>query len=76
MKVKTSITLSRDLLEEIDTIVDDARSRSNFIEEALRNDLARRRRLRREQADLKILNRSADKLNKEAHDVLLYQDEL
>jgi metal-responsive CopG/Arc/MetJ family transcriptional regulator len=76
MKIKTSITLSKDLLEEIDTIVEDSTSRSNFIEEALRNHLERRRRLRREKTDLKIINRSADRLNKEAQDVLSYQVDL
>jgi len=76
MKIKTSITLSKDLLEEIDTIVEDSTSRSNFIEEALRNHLEHRRRLRREKTDLKIINRSADRLNKEAQDVLSYQVDL
>jgi len=76
MKIKTSITLSKDLLEEIDTIVEDSTSRSNFIELALRNHLEHRRRLKREKTDLKIINRSADKLNKEAQDVLTYQVDL
>ncbi|MBI1735773.1 MAG: ribbon-helix-helix protein, CopG family [Candidatus Rokubacteria bacterium] len=73
MKVKTSITLSRDLLEEIDARAGAGASRSEFIEEALRTFLAQARREERSARDIEILNRRADALNREALDVLAYQ---
>ena len=76
MKVKTSITLSEGLLQTLDEIVGDARSRSDFIEEALREFLKNRIRKVREAKDLKILNEKAEALNEEAEEVLAYQVEL
>lgn len=76
MKAKTSITLSEDLLKEVDQIIKGATSRSNFIEQAIKNFLNQKQRERREKADLDILNQHSDKLNAEAGDVLSYQVEL
>ena len=76
MKAKTSITLSEDLLKEVDQIIKGATSRSNFIEQAIRNFLNQKQRERREKTDFAILNQHADKLNAEAGDVLSYQVEL
>lgn len=73
MKVKTSITLSRDLLETIDRQAGSSRSRSEFIEDALRIYTAQIIRNEENARDLAILNRRADSLNKEACDVLAYQ---
>jgi Arc/MetJ-type ribon-helix-helix transcriptional regulator len=73
MKVKTSITLSRDLLEAIDARAGKGRSRSEFIEAALRLFLAHAAREERDARDLDILNRCAERLNREAADVLAYQ---
>jgi metal-responsive CopG/Arc/MetJ family transcriptional regulator len=73
MKVKTSITLSRDLLEAIDSRAEGGRSRSDFIERALRTFLADTQRRQRDARDADILNRRAKKLNREAADVLAYQ---
>ena len=71
MKVKTSITLSPDLLEAIDARAGRGRSRSEFIEAALRAFLDQTRRHERNARDL--LNRRAEQLNREAADVLSYQ---
>ncbi len=72
MKVKTSITLSEDLLDEVDRAAG-SESRSTFIEGVLRGFL-RRRALSQEQArDREILDCVADALNEEALDVLEYQ---
>ncbi len=72
MKVKISITLSEDLLDEVDRAAG-AESRSAFIEAVLRGFL-RRRALGQEQArDREILDCVADALNEEALDVLEYQ---
>lgn len=71
MKVKTSITLSRDLLDAIDARA--RRGRSEFIETAVRAFLDRTRRDERDVKDVEILHRRARQLNREAADVLGYQ---
>jgi metal-responsive CopG/Arc/MetJ family transcriptional regulator len=73
MKVKTSITLSSDLLKTIDKLSGRNRSRSDFIEAALKAYIAQLVRNEQNSRDLEIINRRADELNKEALDVLLYQ---
>jgi len=73
MKVKTSITLSGDLLEAIDLRTGRGRNRSEFIEMALRAFLAEAGRQERDARDIDILNRRAKRLNREAADVLAYQ---
>ncbi len=73
MKVKTSITLSSDALEALDRLAGETASRSALVERAVREFLDRQRRRLRDERDLKILNRHADRLNREAEDVLRYQ---
>ncbi len=73
MKVKTSITLSEELLSAIDQ-EKDTKNRSVFIEEATWLYLRRRRRLEREKRELGRINQNADALNDEASDVLGFQD--
>ena len=73
MKVKTSITLSDDLLDEIDRRSDEFHSRSEFLETAARGFLQQLARTELEERDLSIINRRADALNAEAEDVLSYQ---
>jgi metal-responsive CopG/Arc/MetJ family transcriptional regulator len=73
MKVKTSITISRNVLNEIDLIISKSGNRSLFIEEAVKNYLMHKKRAVRNKNDLEIINRSADELNKEAGDILSYQ---
>lgn len=73
MKIKTSITISEDLLHEIDRRREDFRSRSEFIETAARDFLRELARREMEQGDLDIIDRRADALNAEAEDVLAYQ---
>jgi metal-responsive CopG/Arc/MetJ family transcriptional regulator len=71
VKVKTSITLPEDLLQAIDQTDS---NRSSFIEKAARQYLAALAKSRREAQDAEILNARADSLNREALDVLEYQD--
>lgn len=71
--MKTSITISSDLLEAIDRQSGSHRSRSDFIEETLRNCMDQIARSEQNARDLEIINRRADNLNREAHDVLDYQ---
>lgn len=56
MKIKTSITLSKEVLKAIDLYVDDYRSRSEFLETAARKFIAQLERKKAEQRDLEIIN--------------------
>ena len=71
VRVKTSVTLPDDLLQEIDKA---GSNRSGFLERAARKYLAELNRNQRDQRDAEILNAHADRLNREALDVLEYQD--
>ena len=73
MKVKTSITLSKDLLKMIDEYTGEYKNRSEFIETAAWALIAKRAQDERDARDLEILNRRAERLNAEALDVLDYQ---
>ena len=76
MKIKTSITLSEEVLREIDQISGESRNRSAFIEIAIRDFLKKRAKKIRDDRDLEILNKNSKRLNREAEDVLSYQVEL
>jgi metal-responsive CopG/Arc/MetJ family transcriptional regulator len=73
MKVKTSITLSREVLGLIDERHAEFRSRSEFLERAAKAFLVQLARTEAERRDLEIINQHADELNAEAEDVLAYQ---
>jgi len=76
MKVKTSITLSQEMIALIDEHMEGDSNRSAFIEAAVRAYLELVKRKRRDQADLHTINRLSEKPNKEAKDVLAYQVEI
>ena len=74
MKVKTSITLSEDLLIVVDKRArQHHKNRSDFIEAAVWAFVRQLARGEQNARDLEILNRRADFLNEEAADVLSYQ---
>ncbi len=73
MKVKTSITLAEDLLKVIDEQSGPHKSRSDFIEKAVRAYVVKVKRDQQNARDLDIINRQAERLNEEAKDVLSYQ---
>lgn len=73
MKVKTSITLSKALLKEIDSMIGKDSTRSAFIEYAVKEHISLRKMSLRDRKDLYRINQSADELNREAEDVLSYQ---
>lgn len=73
MKTKTSVTLSEDLLRQIDRLAGPKESRSSLIERVLRRYLRDRRRAALHARDLSRINASASSLNDEAEDVLQYQ---
>jgi metal-responsive CopG/Arc/MetJ family transcriptional regulator len=76
MKIKTSITLSEEVLREIDQISGESRNRSAFIENAIQDYLKKRAKKISADRDLEILNRNSKRLNREAEDVLSFQVEL
>jgi len=76
VKVKTSVTLSEELIREIDALSSQYGTRSAMIERAVRDFLTTTAQRQREARDLEILNRRAEALNTEAADVLSYQVEL
>ncbi len=76
MKVKTSITLSRDLVQKMDELSGFYGNRSALIEKAVRDLIAAEEKRRRDARDLEILNQNAESLNSEAADVLSYQVEI
>jgi metal-responsive CopG/Arc/MetJ family transcriptional regulator len=74
MKIKTSITLSEELLREIDARLEaQQRSRSDFIEEALRAFLAHADRVALQAREAELLRKHARALNDEMADILEYQ---
>ncbi len=73
MKVKTSITLSEELLEQIDLLPAQYQNRSVFLETAAWAYIEQLRREEQAARDLEILNRRADYLNAEVADALQYQ---
>lgn len=70
MKVKTSVTLSEELLSAISAETEQS-NRSAFIEEATWRYL--RQREARDRSELERINEHADELNAEALDVLEFQ---
>jgi metal-responsive CopG/Arc/MetJ family transcriptional regulator len=73
MKEKTSVTLSRDVLKQIDRLAGRKHSRSAFIERVLREFLRQRTLAARNARDLELINASADQLNRDAGEALEYQ---
>jgi metal-responsive CopG/Arc/MetJ family transcriptional regulator len=70
VRVKTSITLPEDLLARLDRV---DKNRSALLERAALAWLAHLERQMRDQKDIEIIEHNADRLNREAMDVLGYQ---
>ena len=73
MKRKTSITLSDDVLVELERTAGSAESRSAYIERVLRSHFRRKARAALEARDIDRINAAADRLNAEMADVLEFQ---
>ncbi len=73
MRVKTSVSLTTELLDEIGRVAGRDVNRSEFLEKAAWDRLAMLKRRRREARDSRTLQRHAKSLNAEAIDVLEYQ---
>ena len=74
MKRKTSITLAPELAVAIDRLAVGS-SRSAVVERAVREYVARQARLESDRHDRKILDQKASRLNREAREVLAFQDD-
>jgi metal-responsive CopG/Arc/MetJ family transcriptional regulator len=70
VRVKTSITLPSELLSQLDRV---DKNRSALLERAARAYLTRLESQQRDRRDIEIINRNADRLNREAMDTLEYQ---
>ena len=75
MRRKTSVTLAEETVAAIDELATAGKNRSRIIEEAVNEYLERRERELRDRRDLEILNRHAERLNREVEDILAYQAE-
>lgn len=75
MKVKTSVTLSEDLVKTVRRAARKGESRSETIERLVRQGLLAEARRAADARDLALINEHADRLNAEAGDVLGYQAE-
>ena len=73
MKAKTSLTLSSDLLKDLDRMAGPDISRSSFIERILRDFVEQRARQKRLAQDVAAINQHAEKLNSEMSDALSFQ---
>ena len=76
MKVKTSVTLSAEIIAKIDELSAGEKNRSAFIESAVTAYVEMLNKSHRDSQDLEILNSQAPRLNKEMRDVLMFQTEL
>lgn len=73
MKVKTSLTLSEDVLAALDRLVREGESRSALIDRILREFIDGVAQSRREAREVAALNRRAAQLSAEMRDALSFQ---
>jgi hypothetical protein len=75
MKVKTSISLSSEIIAELQNVTSEG-NRSDFIEKALWRYLELLHREARDKRDLDLINDASPHLNQEAMDSLSFQVQL
>jgi metal-responsive CopG/Arc/MetJ family transcriptional regulator len=73
VRVKTSITLPKALLSRLDRV---DKNRSALLERAAVAYLAQLEKQARDRRDIEIIDRNADRLNREAIETLEYQQPL
>lgn len=73
MKLKTSVTLSEDVVRGLDRAKRRGESRSEAIERLLRESLRAEARRAADLRDAALINAHAEQLNAEAADALAYQ---
>jgi metal-responsive CopG/Arc/MetJ family transcriptional regulator len=72
-KIKTSLTLSREVVTGIDRVAGRKHSRSAVVDAVLRRYLSQRERAAINARDRELINQYADELNAEAEEVLEFQ---
>lgn len=75
MRVRTSITLPTELLIKVDALAGRKHKRSQIVESALRDYVAKENRDELNKRDIKIINRNADLINKQVEETLEFQAE-
>lgn len=75
MKVKTSVTLSDDVLCQIDREIGEHGNRSQFIEKAVKRYFRLQRKAERDAHDAAIYRQSAQRFDAETDEVLADQDD-
>lgn len=75
MKVKTSVTLDKTVLKQISALRGE-RSRSEFIENAVTDQIRRLHKEARDRREISLINKNSKYLNEEAEDALSYQVKL
>jgi metal-responsive CopG/Arc/MetJ family transcriptional regulator len=73
MKVKTSLTLSEDLIAKIDKLAGSKVSRSSYVDQILRDFVDGVAQTRRDAREIAAINRHAAQLNAEMSDALSFQ---
>lgn len=75
MKVKTLITLPKDLLLSVDALTDKKHKRSAVIESALREYVARENPKSLNRRDMRIINKNIEVINQQVAETLEFQAE-
>ena len=75
MKVKTSVTLPRELLVEVDALAGKKHKRSAIVETALRDYVAKETGKELNRRDIEIINKNAEMINKQVEETLQFQAE-
>ena len=74
MRVRTSVTLPKELLIKIDALAG-KNKRSKIVESALRDYVAKESRKRLNKRDIEIINKNADLINQQVEETLEFQAE-
>lgn len=75
MKVRTSVTLPKDLLVKVDALAGKKSKRSAIVESALRDYVAKGNGRELNRRDIEIINKNAELINKQVEETLEFQAE-
>lgn len=75
MNVRTSVTLPKELLAQVDALAGKKHRRSAIVETALRDYVAKENGDKLNRRDIEIINENADLINKQVEETLEFQAE-
>ncbi len=75
MRVRTSVTLPKELLIKVDALAGKKHKRSAIVESALRDYVTKENRNELNKRDIEIINKNADLINKQVEETLTFQAE-